>query len=187
MTTITTKSLAGKDLTINYGWVTEEKKVWLDGDTVTMPEDRFVLEVEVEGLGKVEMPQLEAKATDRARELRVNYNDTNVIVGQVVYKGKRHRVIVKIDDETYETIKAAMDRSPDQAALETETVGEAPETETNEIAAAYGLTAKEYRREWQEFVMSEGYHGDGHESKTFGDWLTYRSKAPRLATNDPQE
>ncbi len=94
MTTIKAKSLTGKNLTINFGWVTEERVIWADGDKVAVPETRFELDVEVDGVGKVEFPVLGRHENNRA------------IIGEIVYKGKKHRVVVQIDEETHAAISS---------------------------------------------------------------------------------
>lgn len=117
--TMTTKSLRGAGLTITYGWVAEDKEVWADGDKVTVKgEPRWVFEAKLDTVGEIDMPVLEAKATDLARELGINRNDTAVIAGTAIHNGKRVKIMVQIDDETYETIKAAKD-----AGAEVEEVG----------------------------------------------------------------
>lgn len=94
MHTIKTKSLTGKATTVNFGWATKDKVVSLDGDKVTVAETKFVLTVEVEGLGEI------------ADVYMGNHEGADALIGQVMYKGKLHKVAVLIDSETYEAITA---------------------------------------------------------------------------------
>lgn len=93
MTTMTTKSKTGRDLTIRYGWIAEDKIIWADGHEVTVPETRFELDLTIEGVGKVEC----------ARAQR--HKGAPAIQGEMMHQGKRHPVIVQIDTEIYNAIE----------------------------------------------------------------------------------
>lgn len=42
----------------------------------------------------------------------------------------------------------------------------------SDVAPKYGLTVKEARAAYRDFVENEGFDGDGNEFGTFHDWLT---------------
>lgn len=104
MQTLKTKSLTGKDLTVNFGWVTKDKVVSLDGHKVTVAETEFVLTAEVEGLGEIEGVYMG------------KHEGTDAIIGQVMYKGKIHKVVVLINSETYEAITAERNKRRTRSA-----------------------------------------------------------------------
>lgn len=54
-----------------------------------------------------------------------------------------------------------------------------------EAAAEYGLTVEQFRAAQMQFLQSEGFHDDGHESETLHDWLTYRRRQEPREPADP--
>lgn len=118
MRTITTTSLTGKALTIRCGWITKETTIWADGDEVTVPEKRFELAVMIDGIGEVLSPRLVHKATELERKIGINKRDTYTIEGEIIYQGQRRQVVVQIDDEAYNAIKAEEDLDKAKEAID---------------------------------------------------------------------
>lgn len=96
VTTITRLTKSGKEYTVTYGWQTVDRKVWLDGHTFVRQEEQFVFEVSVEEYGKV------ADAY-----LRKDAEHGPSIIGTVRHNGKQYRIVMQIDDVTFETLAAA--------------------------------------------------------------------------------
>lgn len=93
MRAITTKSVAGRNLTIRYGWVTKSETIWLDGHTEKVENEVFELEVEIHGVGAVNSPRLAPRK-----------GGVSAIAGTIDFQGQRRPVEVHIEGNVYDAI-----------------------------------------------------------------------------------
>lgn len=106
-TTVTRMTKSGMEYTATFGWVKETRVLWADGDKIESSKDVFVLDVTTANFGKVDDAWIGNSG-----------EHGTIISGTVTHNGKRGKLVLRIDEATYDEILSAKEARTKRVQVE---------------------------------------------------------------------